>query len=104
MTDRVCKSCGSPNLDIRPRIFSNGTKHVELICIACRSHNGYLGQGMDEERMETFEMPLGKYKGKLIKDIVKEDRSYSEWAARTISRKRINSVFKHFLNESGELK
>jgi len=91
-------------MDIRPRIFSNGTEHLEIICNDCRRGNGYASRGFDEERMDNFVMPIGKYQGQLVKDIVKKDRSYSEWAARTISRKRINSVFKHFLNEGGELK
>ncbi|MEK9207428.1 MAG: hypothetical protein AAB922_03035 [Patescibacteria group bacterium] len=71
-----CPSCRKENeYTTKERFFSNGTKHIEAICVTCNKWIKFLQQVGAEE----FRMPYGKHKGKTLRGIKEEDREYLEW-------------------------
>jgi len=71
-----CTHCGG-QLEETEQIFSNGTKHIKLLCSDCRMWNGYKKQIVDSTK---FEMPFGKHKGKTLGAICEDNPHYLLWA------------------------
>lgn len=65
--------------------YSNGTTHIELRC----PEHGFIGH--KKQPWESFIMPIGKYRGKLLSWIRKNDTEYLLWASRNITSKNIVS-------------
>lgn len=96
-----CKQCGSVNLNESEKIFSNGTKHLELRCQDCNAHNGFKAQNINPHE---FEMPFGKYKGYTLGNIVAMDREYVNWMLKNITSNsivdRLVDVLEDYENKS----
>ena len=78
MDNDHCRNCGVVGeLAERDKTF-NGITHRELFCTACGAHQRFLRQ--DKPAAEHV-MPFGKYKGKTLGWIKKNDLGYFQWAA-----------------------
>jgi len=90
---QICK-CGAVENTETEKIFSNGTKHIELRCKGCHTHRGYKPQG----KFEDFSLWFGKHKGKTLMQIYKEEPSYLDWiyanVAKDSMKKKIEEVLK----------
>ena len=67
--------CPHSALQERPVTFRDGTRHIEALCSLCGRHIKYVSQRPPEEQILYF----GRYKGRLILDVVHEDPSYAAW-------------------------
>jgi hypothetical protein len=76
-----CQRCGSAQTVELPKVFRNGSKHVEVRCEICRAHIKYQKQPMTMERALALVLPVGKYKGKTISEVLKLDKDYLKWIA-----------------------
>jgi hypothetical protein len=66
---KPCPKCGYRT------ILQRKGPHIEWFCLAC-GHIKFMPQ-----KVESFHMPIGKYKGKLLTEILQIDRRYLEWAS-----------------------
>jgi len=88
-----CKSCGSNKITEEVTMKDN-VKMIDVICEDCGSVC-FTKQWQDNSALI---MPFGKkHKGKTISAIVKEDRSYAEWAAENMH----NNIGRRFVEELG---
>jgi len=68
--NQTCRRCGSIDLITKPRVFSNGTTHLETRCD--RGH--FIEFSWQGKPLEV--MPFGKHKGRRIRDL---PRDYLRW-------------------------
>lgn len=78
-------TCKHPDISITPKTFSDGSRHLERRCVACRKQLGYAphpkkqagggGKGVSGGERIHF----GMHKGQTFDWIAREDRSYFEW-------------------------
>lgn len=89
----ICKYCDNEEMSIKEVIFKNGTKHLERKCVKCGRQNGYAPKDIDPN---DWRLPFGKYKGKTLGEVLKEDKSYLEWlydnSKKETMRNRIDEV------------
>ena len=82
------------NIVYEEKTFEDGKIHVQASCKHCGGFLKWWPKVTDEE----FEMPFGKYKGKKLTDIIKDDRDYAVWAAANLTKgnvaKRIQNLLK----------
>ena len=86
-----CKYCNSP-VDYFPKVFANGTQHMEKKCLSCGRSNGFERTVPDSE----FLIPFGKYKGQLLGGVLLKDPSYLLWlrtVAKPSLKRRIDTAF-----------
>lgn len=59
----------------RPRTFINDSKHMEILCATCGKHIRYVTQ----KNLGDIVLYFGKYKGRLLTEVIAFDRSYAKW-------------------------
>jgi RNase P subunit RPR2 len=84
----VCKKCGTVIESWKeiPKVFSNGTNHIELRCPDCQWFYKYKPQNND------FELWFGKYKGKKVSEVLIEDYDYLWWLLENSDEKFSNKL------------
>ena len=68
-------SCSHSETIEQPKVFLDGTKHIELLCKTCGNHIKYVSHKTPED----YSFHFGRYKGMKFLDVIKQDRSYAEW-------------------------
>lgn len=73
----VCKKCGCifKEWKINPRTFTNGTFHLEARCPECNWFYKY----MPQKEGTDFKLYFGKYSGKMVSEVMREDFEYLWW-------------------------
>lgn len=69
------KPCCNEKKIETPQTFSNGTVHIKLTCSTCGKHHGYKPQTKGPDRVLEF----GKHKGKTLKYVYDNDKTYLVW-------------------------
>ena len=70
-------SCDHESKTETPKVFKNGTHHVELRCSACSKFLGYKPQKNPAEVVIQF----GKYEGLTLRCVQDLDPAYLKWLA-----------------------
>jgi len=83
MKNRDRCRCGSPKFEERPRVFVDGTRHLELICASCGRYVKFIARTKDQARRFYF----GKYKGRRIAEVIAIDRPYVQWLLTNVALK-----------------
>ena len=93
-TEYVCRKCGScgdwSQAKKEPRLFRNGTAHIEASCPDCGSHLQFLRSDEDPQ------FPFGRYKGKRVRDVIEQDPAYCRWMLDNV---RLSGSVRHVLEE-----
>ena len=77
-----------------PRIFINGTKHIEVSCKQCGAYLRFISHKPKEDYVLFF----GKYNGKTFKFVAEHDPSYCFWIINSGAlRKNQIDVMRSFL-------
>jgi len=92
----ICKKCATETTP-QEKIFSNGTKHIQNVCLNCGTFNGYQKQNKDPG---DFVMPFGKYKGKPLSIIRSEDESYLYWLKDNCQKDNLKAKLDDLLSTS----
>lgn len=80
----ACKYCGG---SLREGAEHNHGRHWKALkCTRCFKHNAWLPNPRYDENPGDFDMPFGKHRGKLLRDIatLPDGLSYLDWMARRI--------------------
>ncbi|NCU42357.1 MAG: hypothetical protein EOM19_06610 [Candidatus Moranbacteria bacterium] len=86
----TCKSCGSiEEPTVTEKTFSNGSVHKEARCPSCGAYIKYLAG--EPNPLDT--MYYGKYKGRTIMSIAKEDPDYAQWASANLKKQKERDSF-----------
>jgi hypothetical protein len=83
----------SDQMNEREKIFSDGSRHIELYCRKCGRNNGYKSQNkpITEEYAMHFKLNFGKYKGLELQNV---DDDYLNWMCDFTQYKHLAKVFK----------
>jgi hypothetical protein len=90
----TCKYCGGETTE-ELQLFANGTKHIKIICVECGRFQQFKQRVDDSD----FVMPFGKYKGKTISEIIKDDRQYAIWVSEKVKSNNVKRRFKAILEQ-----
>lgn len=87
--DLLCPRCKGKTF------IEKSGKHIKWSCKTCRpSYIKFIRQ-----KPENFIMPIGKYKGKSLEEIIQLDSEYIKWAAENINSKSISDRCKEILEK-----
>ena len=81
-----CTRCELDVADVDVIKVPQGT-HLRANCPVCGFYIKFLKQNKRDKILRDEKMPFGKYTGKSISDITKDDPSYANWAAETLDGK-----------------
>lgn len=74
--------CGGTEYDLK-----RSGAHIRADCSECGKFIKFVPQKVDVNDLETFEIPLPKYKGKTFKEVSVIDPKYIRWMAENLKGK-----------------
>lgn len=84
--------------ELRERIFKDGTKHIEKICLKTGKHLGFVKSKSNAD----FVIYRGKYKGKMLKEIAVDDWDYLLWCSENLNDEKLRKRIEEYLEELAE--
>jgi len=82
MSDK-CLNCDSDLIE-RDKFFSNGTKHIEIVCPNCSQSYGFKKSAKNDD----FVLMFGKHKGKKITEL---PDSYLDWCSKEMKSNNLRN-------------
>ena len=83
---------------VKETYYENGNKITERICLKCKTNEIIEENGICEEKITDFVIPIGRYKGKTIMDVYKKDLSYLRWALNNMDNGIVKDKIKLFMS------
>jgi len=94
-----CPRCHYEGRVITQRVqFRNRGKHLEARCAQCDKYIKYLPSKIPPH---FFRMPIGKYKGKTLLEILQEDREYLVWCYENFNKGSLRDRILKVLEDNG---
>jgi len=77
----VCRYCGSPDIDLVPKVLRTGVVQSMRRCRGCNRRLGFVPQPWSVERARSFVLPWGKYRGHSVGELAgtQAGKEYLAW-------------------------